>query len=126
MNDPKALELMDYMITIDGKLDLFDLSRSDCGLELLFLGVRNSAKGKGIAGRLVEETIRVGKNYDGFPKPQFVIALFTSTFSQKAGKRAGMETVLEIPFSESESNGEKYSEMIGPSTPNAVLSIIKL
>lgn len=121
MKDPSALALMDFMVQVDGRMDLFEHFKSTCGWELMFFAVRQSTKGRGIGQALVREMIQAAADYTGSPKPGFVSAIFTSRFSQKAGLRAGTEALLEVPYTEFEYNGRNYSEVTGPNHPSSLL-----
>uniref|UniRef100_A0A8W7PNJ7 N-acetyltransferase domain-containing protein n=1 Tax=Anopheles coluzzii TaxID=1518534 RepID=A0A8W7PNJ7_ANOCL len=53
--------LMQYMITMDAKVNLFERFRVDCLLEIMFLATLPSYAGHGIATRLVEESVQLAK-----------------------------------------------------------------
>uniref|UniRef100_A0A182PH32 N-acetyltransferase domain-containing protein n=1 Tax=Anopheles epiroticus TaxID=199890 RepID=A0A182PH32_9DIPT len=129
--------LMQYMITMDAKVNLFERFGVSCLLELMFLGTLPNYAGKGIATRLVEESVQLAENLKSgnatpatigngpntFPKPQLVSALFTSRISQRVGEKVGFKVVNQVPHSEFIYKGKTFSDRAGPEHPFSTLVV---
>ncbi|ETN67058.1 hypothetical protein AND_001142 [Anopheles darlingi] len=53
--------LMQYMITMDAKVNLFERFNVTCLLEIMFLATLPDYEGRGIGTRLVEESVRLAQ-----------------------------------------------------------------
>lgn len=142
-----SLELVDFMVKVDGMYDLFGNYKTDCLLEIMFLAVRTDKKGYGIGTELVStsanfaQTLKLRnekkdtsidvkseakeyKNSEALESvPRCVSAIFTSRFSQKCGRRSGFEEVLKVPYTEFKYKGKSYADIIGPEHPYCTLSV---
>lgn len=120
----------------DESCDLFGCCNADCMLELMFLATLRERRGKGIAKKLSEASIQLGKallNGKNMkqnltdeelpldPRPKAVTALFTSCISQNIGKSLGFVKALEIDFNRWNFDGKTFAERIGPETPCVTL-----
>ncbi|KAH8311186.1 hypothetical protein KR044_004706, partial [Drosophila immigrans] len=126
VHSPQAICLMEYMITMDSKVDVCGLYNMDCVNELMFLATLPEFGRLGLARALVEDTIKLtlelsqGKGVEDISeelrelRPAAVTALWTSFFSQKIGKAVGFEVLSSVPYSEFEYNGKRFDERIDP------------
>ncbi|XP_055544677.1 uncharacterized protein LOC129729854 [Wyeomyia smithii] len=126
--------LMQYMITMDSKVNLFEKFGIDCLLEIMFLATLPEFEGKGIGTKLVECSVELarqlkkGKRMESLPEnekrhPKLVSALFTSKSSQKVGKKNKFTDINEVPHAEFVFHGKSYSERIGPDHPTSILVV---
>ncbi|XP_058821725.1 uncharacterized protein LOC131683619 [Topomyia yanbarensis] len=125
--------LMQYMITMDAKVDLFQMFNVDCLLEIMFLATLPAFEGKGIASNLVAcsidlaKQLKHGHGIENLPKdskhkrPELVSALFTSRVSQKVGTKNKFTEINEVPHAEFIFRGKTYSDRIGPDHPTSIL-----
>ncbi|XP_023177073.1 uncharacterized protein LOC111603635 [Drosophila hydei] len=123
---PQAKALMDYMITMDSKIDVCTEYHMDCVCELMFLATLPDFGRQGLGRALTETTIRLtreleqGQGLEDVPpglqdkRPKAVTALWTSLFTQKIGKAVGFQVLNTVPFSEYEYNGKRFDERIEP------------
>ncbi|KAL0276839.1 UNVERIFIED_CONTAM: hypothetical protein PYX00_004319 [Menopon gallinae] len=147
IKEKPSLELVDFMVRVDGMYDLFGNYNTDCLLEIMFLAVRTDKKGMGIGTALVTNSVNLGqklklKNEKKDPSidvkseakeyqdsealdavPKCVTAIFTSRFSQLCGRRSGFEEVLKVPYTEFNYKGKSYADTIGPDHPYCTLSV---
>ncbi|KAM8706720.1 hypothetical protein ACLKA7_010910 [Drosophila subpalustris] len=126
VHSPQALSLMNYMITIESKVDVGALYNIDCSCELMFLGTLPEYGRLGLARALTEVTIELtrelnqGQGLEDVAeemrdkRPTAVTALWTSVFTQKIGKAVGFEVVNSVPYNEFEHNGKRFDERIDP------------
>ncbi|XP_052867504.1 uncharacterized protein LOC128273551 [Anopheles cruzii] len=126
--------LMQYMITMDAKINLFKLFNVKCLLEIMFLATLPAYGGHGIATRLVEQSVslalrlrsgtEVATSADtGDKRPQLVSALFTSRISQRVGEKNGFAVVNQVPHSEFVFRGKTFTERAGPEHPFSTLVV---
>ncbi|XP_055644863.1 uncharacterized protein LOC129780529 [Toxorhynchites rutilus septentrionalis] len=122
--------LMQYMITMDSKVDLFKKFNINCLLEIMFLATVPDFEGKGVGTKLVECSVELARslkngeaNESKHKRPELVSSLFTSRISQKVGTKNGFKQVNEVPHGEFVFRGKSYSERIGPDHPTSVLVI---
>uniref|UniRef100_A0A182RPX6 N-acetyltransferase domain-containing protein n=1 Tax=Anopheles funestus TaxID=62324 RepID=A0A182RPX6_ANOFN len=129
--------LMQYMITMDAKVNLFERFNVRCLLEIMFLATLPSYEGHGVGTRLVEESVRLAeelKSGKAVPtassecsgasdKPQLVSALFTSRISQRVGEKVGFTVINQVPHSEFVYKGRTYSDRIGSEHPFSTLVV---
>ncbi|KAH8381360.1 hypothetical protein KR093_003042, partial [Drosophila rubida] len=126
VHSPQALCLMNYMITMDSKIDVCAMYNMDCVNELMFLATLPEFGRHGIGRALVEATIEFthelsqGKGVEDIAeelrglRPAAVTALWTSFFTQKIGKKVGFKVLNSVPYSEFEYNGKRFDERIDP------------
>jgi GNAT superfamily N-acetyltransferase len=130
---------------VEGKVDVFAHYGINCILELMFLATLTEFHGRGIGRRLVQATEEVAnalargedviaplqedtnpwKNHS-VPRVQALMAIFTSTISQKIGTSLGWEQLAIVKHDELFFEEEPYSLRIGPDHPTSVLMGKKL
>ncbi|XP_053659745.1 uncharacterized protein LOC128708789 [Anopheles marshallii] len=129
--------LMQYMITMDAKVNLFERFNVRCLLEIMFLATLPNYEGHGVGTRLVAESVRLaeelksgkavpaasGESSVAHDKPQLVSALFTSRISQRVGEKVGFTVINQVPHSEFVYKGRTYSDRIGPDHPFSTLVV---
>ncbi|XP_017953693.1 uncharacterized protein LOC108649183 [Drosophila navojoa] len=123
---PQAKALMNYMITMDAKIDVCAEYNMDCVCELMFLATLPEFGRQGLGRALAEITIQLARELsqgqgleDVAPelqdkRPKAVTALWTSLFTQKIGKAVGFKVLNTVPYSEFEYNGKRFDERIKP------------
>lgn len=118
------------MIDADATCNLFEHCRVDCLLEIMFLGTIPECRGRKIATKLCEvsiklaqllktgENIKVSVDNDNQlplqPVPKLVSAIFTSFISQRIGKTLGFQVAVDISYEKFTYNGQTYAEKLGP------------
>lgn len=129
----ESRSLMQSMIDIDRKGDLFKKFDTNCILEIMFLCTLPQFWGQGIGQSLCSHSIQIATEMnrktfkenlpDKFKneKPKLVAAMFTSIYSQKIGDRLNFQRILEVPFKDLVVNGVKYSERVKPIHQTIVL-----
>ncbi|XP_053681296.1 uncharacterized protein LOC128732149 [Anopheles nili] len=128
--------LMQYMITMDAKVNLFDQFNVPCLLEIMFLATLPDYEGQGIGTRLVERSVRLAEELKNgtatptsngaagaFSRPQLVSALFTSRISQRVGQKMGFKVINQVPHSEFVYKDKTFSDRIGPEHPFSTLVV---
>ncbi|XP_065091388.1 uncharacterized protein LOC135712338 [Ochlerotatus camptorhynchus] len=127
--------LMQYMITMDSKVNLFEKFNIDCLFEIMFLATLPEFEGKGIGSALVSCSIELakllknGQAIENLPddskhkRPKMVSALFTSRISQKVGSKNHFKQINEVPHSEFVFHGKTYTDRIGPEHPTSILVV---
>uniref|UniRef100_A0A182VYW2 N-acetyltransferase domain-containing protein n=1 Tax=Anopheles minimus TaxID=112268 RepID=A0A182VYW2_9DIPT len=129
--------LMNYMITMDAKVNLFERFNVNCLLEIMFLATLPNYEGQGAGTRLVAESVRLAeelksgkavpttprKGSGEFDKPQLVSALFTSRISQRVGEKVGFTVINQVPHSEFVYKGKTFTDRIGPEHPFSTLVV---
>jgi GNAT superfamily N-acetyltransferase len=130
--------LMQFMIDVDAKIDMFATCKIDCLFEVMTLVVLPEYGQHGIGRKLVENSIRLAqclKDGECFQelstkyrksRPQAVSAIFSSRFSQKIGTYLRFETLAEIFYTDCAFNGKTYAEQIGSLHPSSLLVFKKL
>ncbi|XP_055612365.1 uncharacterized protein LOC129758774 [Uranotaenia lowii] len=126
---------LNYMLTMDTKVNLFERFNIDCLLEIMFLSTLIEYEGKGIATKLVSYSVDLatalskGQAPECLPedarqmRPKLVSALFTSRISQRVGAKNGFSVVHEVPYDEFSFQGKTYAERIGPDHPTSILVV---
>jgi hypothetical protein len=127
--------LMQFMIDVDSKIDIFETCKVDCLLEVMFLGILPDYGKLGIGSKLVENSLRLAKcmkNGEAFAelspnysasRPQTVSAILTSNFSQTIGRNLGFETLAEVLYTDCVFNGKTYAERIGSLHKSSILVV---
>ncbi|KAH8369185.1 hypothetical protein KR009_003626 [Drosophila setifemur] len=122
----EARRLMDFMIEVDGRIDVCSMYNMDCFCELMFLGTLPSHERLGLGRSLSQLTIQLtqelaeGKGLEDIDenlrskRPSAVTALWTSSFSQKIGKATNFKVLNTVGYSEFEFNGKRFNERINP------------
>lgn len=126
--DNASKAFLSFMIGTDLVVDMFEYCKSDCYLEIMFLGVLSSYRGKSIAynlcraSEIVAKTLFSGKNIkesiteaglDIQPFPKFVSAIFTSPVSQKLGRKLEMDVAGSVDLNRWTYNGKTFAERLG-------------
>uniref|UniRef100_A0A182M3V3 N-acetyltransferase domain-containing protein n=1 Tax=Anopheles culicifacies TaxID=139723 RepID=A0A182M3V3_9DIPT len=127
--------LMQYMITMDAKVNLFERFNVKCLLEIMFLATLPNYEGQGAGTLLVAESVRLAEKLksgqavptssssEAFDKPQLVSALFTSRKSQRVGEKVGFTVINQVPHSEFVYKGKTFTDRIGPEHPFSTLVV---
>ncbi|XP_066600843.1 uncharacterized protein [Prorops nasuta] len=123
--------LVEFMMDIDSKIDLFQYYNVDCILEIMFLATLPNYGKRRIGEILVVTSIEIGnllkrgknvktpvmlddhsfiRNVDAVPG--LVSALMTSKYSQKIANRVGFEQLLVVSYDDLIYDGSKYSDRI--------------
>ncbi|KAK9294948.1 hypothetical protein QLX08_010590 [Tetragonisca angustula] len=132
--------LVDFIINMDARINLFKHYNTDCILEIMFLATLPNYQKRRIGELLVSTSIEVAKelkkgntvktpvtinddnkihNLEGLPN--LVSALMTSNYSQKIAAKCGFENLASISFEEFEFKGKTFNERIGNEHRNSVL-----
>lgn len=132
---PSSKALMDYMIEMDSKINLFQHFNVDCLLELTFLGVISEYAQQGIATKLcaisidIAKALKDGKNLELLKPhikdkiPKLVCAQFSSRFSQRVGQKLNFQTLYEVSHDKFIYNGQSYASRIGSEHPTSTLAV---
>lgn len=132
--------LVDFMIDVDARIDLFSHYNVDCIYEVMFLATLPSHGKRRIGELLMSSSIEIarelkrgnsvktpvavaGENALQNPTatPSLVSAIMTSKYSQKIAKKCGFESLLEVGYDEFTHRGKKFSERIGNEHPSCLL-----
>ncbi|XP_030374706.1 uncharacterized protein LOC115624230 [Scaptodrosophila lebanonensis] len=123
---PQAQRLMDFMIEVDEKIDVFAMYKMDCLCELMFLATLPSYERLGLGTTLAKYTVELTRELskgvgleDIAPelrdkRPAAVTALWTSSFSQRVGKRNGFKVLNTVPYKDLTFDGKRFDERISP------------
>ncbi|XP_046477180.1 arylalkylamine N-acetyltransferase-like 2 isoform X1 [Neodiprion pinetum] len=124
-------ELMDFMVDVDSRLNLFEHYNVDTLLEVMFLGTAISHRRRRIGELIVAASIELGKqlkagkdvktpveihgvesiaNKDATPKLCSLIC--SSLYSYKICKNLGFDTLVTVSLADYEFKGKKYVERI--------------
>ncbi|XP_036341801.1 uncharacterized protein LOC118751140 [Rhagoletis pomonella] len=125
-HSPQAQRLMDFMIDVDSETDVFELYKIDTLLELMFLGTLPEWGRRGVATELCRHTIQLTRELSAgigieemhpqlrAMRPKAVTAIFTSMFSQKAGRKQGFKVINIVPYKRFSYNGKTFDQTINP------------
>lgn len=96
---PAAKWVMDFMIYIDGKADLFGEAAGEPLLEIMFLGVVPEAGRRGAGFGVCAESVAVARQIGA----RGVCAIWTSNYSAAIGRRLGFQVSggVAIPTAQS-------------------------
>ncbi|GJQ77834.1 hypothetical protein Trydic_g16089 [Trypoxylus dichotomus] len=127
-SDETSQAFLSFMKGTDLVIDMFEYCQADCYLEIMFLGVLSSHRGKSIAynlcrasetlaqilfsGEDVKQSITDGAP-DLKPPPKFVSAIFTSRVSQRIGQKLKMKVAGSANLDEWMYNGKTFAERLG-------------
>lgn len=123
------------MIDCDNELDLFGQFKTDCLLELMFLGVTPIHCRKSIGKTLTDYTIKlaeelkIGNCLELLPtelkaaRPTIVTSLFASTVSQSLGRSLGFELFNRFPYTDIRFDGKSLAERIGRDDEATILCV---
>eukprot|EP00099_Drosophila_melanogaster_P009592 NP_001262333.1 uncharacterized protein Dmel_CG31248, isoform B [Drosophila melanogaster] len=124
VKSPQARRLMDFMIEVDGRIDVCAMFNMVCFCELMFLATLPSHERLGLGRSLSQFTIELtkelaeGKGLEDIDdklrskRPAAVTALWTSRFSQKVGKATDFKVINTVSYSEFEYKGKRFDERI--------------
>lgn len=128
-------EYIQMMIDCDSNLDLFTQFKTDCLLELMFLGVTPAHCRKSIGSKLTHYTILLaqelknGNCLDLLPddlklaRPTIVTSLFASTVSQSIGRSLGFGFYDRFPYTDIWFQGKSLAERIGRNDEATILCV---
>lgn len=123
------------MIDCDNDLDLFTQFKTDCLLELMFLGVTPAHCRKSIGKTLTDRTIQLaqelnnGNCLDLLPtdlkaaRPTIVTSLFASKVSQSIGRSLGFEFFNRFPYTDIWFEGRSLADRIGTDDEATILCV---
>lgn len=132
--------LVDFMINVDSRINLFKHYNTDCIFEVMFLATLSSKQKCRIGELLVSSSIEIAKelkrgkavktpvivnnnktiqNLDAIPN--LVSAIMTSNYSQKIAIKCGFESLVRISYKEFSFGGKSFSVRIGDEHLNCVL-----
>lgn len=126
---------------VDSQVDLYDLHKTDCSFEIMFLGTLPEFGQRSIGRLLCEYSIAIavelknGLNLDllsselrdGNKIPDIVTAIFTSRYSQKLGELLGFTTHYEKSYTALEFDGKTFAERLSsPASISLTLASKKL
>lgn len=127
--------LMNYMIEMDSKVDVFEKYKINCLVELMFIGVIPKYENRGIGTKLGEISVMIAKGLkegkytellaDNIRDkiPQLVAALWTSRFSRKVGKNLDFTTLHEESYENFTYEGKTFASRIGDAHPTSTLAV---
>lgn len=132
---PSAKSLMNYMITMDSKIDLFEYFKIETLFEIMFLAVLPKYRGREIGYKLCESSVQLAEKLkSGGPecellhasikckRPKLVSALWTSNYSKKIGTKLGFNVILEESYDNFVFDGKPYSARISKEQLTSVLA----
>ncbi|XP_017881912.2 uncharacterized protein LOC108626019, partial [Ceratina calcarata] len=132
--------LVNFMIDVDSRIDLFKHYNTNCIFEVMFLATSPSRQKCRIGELLVSSSIEVAKelkkgngvktpvtvNGDNSIQnqeavPTLVSAIMTSNYSQKIAAKLGFEKLAIVSYKEFSFAGKSFSENIGEEHKNSIL-----
>lgn len=137
---PNLKTVGEYLHTIEYTNNIFKAWQIDCVIELTFLSTRTDYGRRGIAlslanflldfaGKLKEgdapECLQLPAHLKG-QKPQAVISVFTSRYSQNVGEKLGFETLFKQENSKFVFNGKTFAEKIDPQHQYSIFAAKRL
>ncbi|XP_024881101.1 uncharacterized protein LOC112460579 isoform X1 [Temnothorax curvispinosus] len=132
--------LVDFMINVDSRVNLFKHYYVDCILEIMFIATLPTYGKRRIGEMLITSSLELGEelrrdknvripitihgsdevtNADAVPA--LVSAIMTSNYSYRIAMKLHFDVLLEVSYDEFEFNGKKYSERVGQEHRQAVL-----
>ncbi|KAG8230555.1 hypothetical protein J437_LFUL010156 [Ladona fulva] len=109
--DPKFRRILRILETVERNSDVLEKYNADRQLELRIISVDDSCRGRGVASKLLKQTIELGRRR-GFPV--FRVDC-TSAFSAKAMERAGLPCVYSLSYEDyAKQEAERYPEEAQP------------
>ncbi|XP_011153106.1 uncharacterized protein LOC105191420 isoform X1 [Harpegnathos saltator] len=122
---------MDYMINVDGRLNIFKNYNTNCVLELMSLAVLPEYGQRHIGELLVSTVLQIGTELkrgndvrvpvmvrgsnevtNANMVPTLVCCILTSKYSQSITVKLGFKELLRVSFEEFEFKGKKFSDRI--------------
>ncbi|KOC61687.1 hypothetical protein WH47_05835, partial [Habropoda laboriosa] len=133
--------LVDFMINVDARINLFKHYNTDCIFEIMFLATLPDNQKRRIGELLVSSsmeviqelkrkgyTVKIPVTINGDNTiqnleaiPSLVSAIMTSNYSQKIAEKCGFESLASVTYDEFNFNGKTFSERIGEEHQNCVL-----
>ncbi|XP_076220970.1 uncharacterized protein LOC143174255 [Nomia melanderi] len=132
--------LVDFMINVDSRINLFKHYNTDCIFEIMFLATLPDKQQRRIGetlvttsievakqlkrGKLVKTPVKINGNDDIHNLslvPSIVSAIMTSNYSQKIARKCGFESLARVSYQEFHFDGKTFSERIGDEHPNCAL-----
>ncbi|XP_029157403.1 uncharacterized protein LOC114929870 isoform X2 [Nylanderia fulva] len=123
--------LMNLMIDVDSRINLFKHYNVHCILELMFLATLPAYGKRGIGESLIASSLALGKELrrDKIKKipitingnneltnadkvPTLASAIMTSSYSQRIATKLHFNQLIEVSYDEFEFNGKKFSEKL--------------
>ncbi|XP_072761792.1 uncharacterized protein [Anoplolepis gracilipes] len=132
--------LINFMINVDSKINLFKHYNASCILELMFLATHPAYGKRRIGELLIVSSLELGKelkrdknvrtpvtihgndevtNADKIPT--LASAIMTSKYSQRIAEKLHFDKLMEVSLDEFEFNGKKFSEKVDPIHEKSVL-----
>ncbi|KAJ9596513.1 hypothetical protein L9F63_012455 [Diploptera punctata] len=143
--DPGFKEMLNFVLQLEDKVDIADYFQIDSFMDHMFLATHPDYYGKGIGLKTVAASVEIAKAlYKGedvavpisedkypwkktpIPRPQIVIALFTSPLSQKIGKKLGWNLVAEFSYEDLFYEGKSYASRLDKDNNCSLYMGIKL
>lgn len=130
--EPSSKALVEFMLQVDTKCNLFSVCKADCMLELMFLAVLPDYSGRQVGTNLVKSTVAAAKQLKAGnncrvplknermpsgPTPKGVNAIFTANATQRIGRKLNFTVIQKFSYDDFEFGGKLYSERIGAETP---------
>ncbi|KAG7212620.1 hypothetical protein KM043_012909 [Ampulex compressa] len=122
----RSKALVDFMVEVDAKIDLFKHYNVDCILEIVFLATLQQYGKRRVGELLVSSSIELARelkrghhvktlvDIDGSgvihrasAVPSLVSAIMTSAYSRKIALKLGFENLMEISYDQFEFDGQK-------------------
>ncbi|XP_003701210.1 arylalkylamine N-acetyltransferase 1 [Megachile rotundata] len=137
--------LVDFMVNVDSRIDLFKHYNTDCIFEIMFLATLPSKQKRRVGEVLVSSSIELAKelkrgksvktpvtvngdnsiqNKDAVPS--LISAIMTSNYSQKIMQKCGFESLVRVDYEEFSFKEKTFSERIGSEHKNCVLAAKRL
>lgn len=132
--------LVDFMIDVDSRINLFKHYNVNCILEIMFLATHPTYEKRRIGELLVTSSLELGKelrrgknvrtpvtihgsddlsNADKIPT--LASAIMTSNYSQRITTKLHFDQLIEVSYDDFEFNGKKYSEKVNKEHQKCVL-----
>lgn len=137
--------LIDFMVNIDSRINLFKHYNTDCIFEIMFLATLPSKQKRRVGEVLVSSSIELAKelkkgksvktpvtvNGDNTIQnkeavPSLISAIMTSNYSQKIMEKCGFESLVRVSYDEFTFKGKTFSERIGNEHTSCVLAAKRL
>lgn len=132
--------LVDFMISVDSRINLFKHYNTECIFECMFLATLPEMQKRRIGESLVSSSIELArelkrdklvktpvtingdKTIQNLPAvPSIASAIMTSNYSQKIATKCGFETLTRISYKDFHFDGKSFSERIGDEHPDCIL-----
>ncbi|XP_015430533.1 PREDICTED: uncharacterized protein LOC107187051 [Dufourea novaeangliae] len=137
--------LVDFMISVDSRIDLFKHYNATCIFEIMFLATLPGMQKRRIGELLVSSSFEMAKELkrgksvktpvviDGekiienlTAIPTIVSAIMTSNYSQKIAMKCGFESLARVSYKEFHFAGKTFGERIGDEHLDCLLTAKRL